>query len=591
MTLRTLAQSQSSSSTSRSTMRMPDEPVSAQPAIAPTFDPHHPLCRGDYVAAVFCGTRQEIGDLAGEPTVQTQHKFAMIDVTVSADQDFARTSCMALPLWSPARLKPSPGVCFVFGRPDHPLIAELKAAGGKPGDDFITVRDVTIENPRMLLRRRLSQWLEHLSPDGEIGLLGFGHQGALIADILQSDLHVRPDRIAVVDSNSDSLLRAHQRGLKTCSDGRIDHCAGVISSPLSHYSAFVSMLSAANMRGVPVFNNAPPTRDDVQFAPLTPQVFADAAAARVTLIQHERINLRSTAVPIQLSIIREDLRVIGRGLVPHVHGPYVWNGSEPLQVDSIQAGHEGGIAAAVKEGCSRIHVSARSRQELGYFAARNVCERLWPAALQHVFPAKHGCAFGATAFERLLQGHAVGRELVATMQSPMQRVVLGTCAAHYSSSQPMIEIGSAFGGSGLLLAAATAAHAPPLYSIDPDVATRDIMRWAFQREGFGGRLHQIVATSDQAHDSIAHLHARAGLVFIDGLHTESGVTSDLHHYADMVAPGGCLLIHDCCPQMYSVLRAVLEFLNTHKAFEMIALVDGLAVCARKQSTVASTPAA
>jgi predicted O-methyltransferase YrrM len=174
----------------------------------------------------------------------------------------------------------------------------------------------------------------------------------------------------------------------------------------------------------------------------------------------------------------------------------------------------------------------------------------------------------------------VGREIVPTMQSPAQRVVLGVCACHYAIDRPIIEIGSALGGSGLLLTSATAESREPLYSIDPDIATRDIMRFAFVREGYGDRLVQIMETSDKASTYVELLEMRAGLVFIDGLHTVDGVRSDIENYLPLVANGGAVLFHDVCPQIFSVLRVVMDEMIWNSDFQMRCLVDGLAVFER-----------
>src|SRR5204862_2605540 len=133
----------------------------------------------------------------------------------------------------------------------------------------------------------------------------------------------------------------------------------------------------------------------------------------------------------------------------------------------------------------------RQRADHGFFAARDLCMDLWPRATTDIFAAESISDLGRTSFERLLHGHLIAREIVSSMQSPAQRVVLGVCANHYAADRPIIEIGSAFGGSALSMAVATERHRPRMYSIDPDVATRDIMRFAFAREGHLDRLQQM----------------------------------------------------------------------------------------------------
>jgi predicted O-methyltransferase YrrM len=193
---------------------------------------------------------------------------------------------------------------------------------------------------------------------------------------------------------------------------------------------------------------------------------------------------------------------------------------------------------------------------------------------------------GATSFERLLLNHLDHREMVSTMQSPTQRVTLGVVAAHHADDRPIIEIGSALGGSALHLAAATAVAGgcggagPMIFSIDPDAPTREIMRFALQREGYGDRVEQVVATSDEAIGRLQHLRDDCGLIFIDGLHTAEAVHRDFRNYAPLVALGGALAFHDVCPALHSVMQAVVEHVLPDTRFSAMCLVDGLLVLER-----------
>jgi predicted O-methyltransferase YrrM len=224
-------------------------------------------------------------------------------------------------------------------------------------------------------------------------------------------------------------------------------------------------------------------------------------------------------------------------------------------------------------------VSTGNRAAHGFFAAREFCLDLWPEATRRVFPSEHVIDLGATAFERMLRAHLDAREIVSTMQTAAQRVVLGIAAAHFATApdRPIIEIGSAFGGSALLMAAATTEASPGIVSIDPDAPTRDIMRFAFERNGHGQRLQQIVKTSDSAIADLRHLTRTCGLVFVDGLHTADAVARDFYAYAPLVAAGGALLFHDVCPALHPVMQAVIEHVLPDRRFKAKCLVDGLLV--------------
>ena len=120
-----------------------------------------------------------------------------------------------------------------------------------------------------------------------------------------------------------------------------------------------------------------------------------------------------------------------------------------------------------------------------------------------------------------------------------------------------------------------------MYSIDPATADRDVMRFTFQREGLIDRLEQMVMTSEEAIGRLGHLTGRAGLVFIDGLHTEAAALADFRNYAPLIRGGGALLVHDVTPARLSVFRVVLEHILPDQRFIMRCLVDGLAVFERR----------
>jgi predicted O-methyltransferase YrrM len=122
-----------------------------------------------------------------------------------------------------------------------------------------------------------------------------------------------------------------------------------------------------------------------------------------------------------------------------------------------------------------------------------------------------------------------------------------------------------------------------LWSVDPDAPTRHVMRALFEVEGYLSRLRQIVKTSDEAVGDLAGLRGRAGLVFIDGLHTEAAVANDFANYADLVRPGGCIAFHDVDARFGGIYRAVAERVvvgGGDARFRPLFMVDTIAAFAR-----------
>jgi predicted O-methyltransferase YrrM len=99
-------------------------------------------------------------------------------------------------------------------------------------------------------------------------------------------------------------------------------------------------------------------------------------------------------------------------------------------------------------------------------------------------------------------------------------------------------------------------------------------------EGYVARLRQVVKTSDEAIDELTSLRGRAGLVFIDGLHTEAAVGADFANYAPLVRPGGCLAFHDVDARFGGIYRAVGERVVGDARFRPLCMVDTIAVFER-----------
>ncbi|MEU7482436.1 class I SAM-dependent methyltransferase [Streptomyces sp. NPDC042319] len=133
---------------------------------------------------------------------------------------------------------------------------------------------------------------------------------------------------------------------------------------------------------------------------------------------------------------------------------------------------------------------------------------------------------------------------------------------------PLIEIGTYCGRSTLLLADAARAagvaavtvdhhrgseeqqpgwdyHDPEV--VDPVVGRMDTLP-AFRRTLHAAGLEEhVLALVGRSPQAAALWRAPAGLVFIDGGHTDEHATADYEGWAPHVAPGGLLVIHDVFP--------------------------------------------
>lgn len=552
----------------------------SQHLTASRIDARHPLCRGEFAAIVFCGDVRVLGELAGEPTATTAWKFVLPDPLIDERHDFVRVPGMLLPPWSGAVDRPTSGVCFVFTTPDHPTLLALRATGAIDDEHVVVMGaiDGLSADPQA---SAITEFASSLAAECTIAILGYGHQGSEIAHRLRSESDVAADRIIIYDGNSDSRRRAESDGFASFDDLRaLPQDAAVVCSPLMRHETLHRTLVQARERGVPTFDNAQRASGLRQFTALG-EVRLHAAARRALTLDGHRLHATCSEFPLQVSVIREDLCGINGVAFPHVHSGHRFTLQAPTDaIDLVTNFIEGPLPPSTRYESTQTYVALHDRADLGFFAARELGMRLWSHATRQVFPSEHTIDLGATAFERLLHGHLCAREVVSTMQTPAQRTILGIAARHYAADRPIVEIGSAFGGSALVMAAATDERRPPIHSIDPDASTRDIMRFAFAREGHLDRLRQIVLTSDAAISDIPELEGRCGLVFIDGLHTWSGVESDFRLYAPLVAPGGAMLFHDVAPQIEPVMRFVFGRVLRDQRFTLRCLVDGLAVFER-----------
>jgi predicted O-methyltransferase YrrM len=543
-----------------------------------TIAADHPILVGDMPAVVFCGRTELLGELPGEPTAHVLHKLALPDPRLSEHEDFASTGGCALPRWTPRPVAPIDGVCFVFAESDHPDLAELRERGAVEDEHFVIAGDLpSLDDART--NARIEGFLAQLD-GGPVVVLGYGHQGSALARLLRSRAPLID--VLVHDAHADSRAQAIADEFNVVDANHVlDAASAVIYSPLMRHPRLFEILVEARRRGLAVFDNTKRSTQPPHFV-RHGRILLDQGANRALAVDGDCVRLKSSRLPYALCALRLEHRMVNGVETPNLQTDATrLLESIDHEINLAEPSPWCGLSESTRPSLRRAYLSLRNRADLGFFAARDLCGELWPEATNDAFPSEHVADLGRTAFERLLKGHLDGREVGSTMQTPSQRVALGVAARHYANDRPIVEIGSAFGGSAMLMAAATSASPCDLYSIDPETSTRDIMRFAFEREGFQHRLHQVIEPSDRAIHRLASLQGQAGLVFIDGLHTYAGVASDFELYAPLVAPGGALVFHDVCPAIYSVFRLVTERVLTDARFEIRCLVDGLAIFERR----------
>jgi len=548
-----------------------------------SFNVAHPLCQGDFAAIVFSGDRSVLGELPSELTAETPFKFAMVDPRLDDDDDFARSYHMPLPRWDVERTVPTPGVCFLFSDAGHPGIATLADQGAVEGEHYCVVESVCAGSADAIRSAHLAHLMDQVPRHGTVLLLGFGDQGSAMAAQLRMQFQVPPSNIAVVDSGSTSARQALMHGYRVLGHSdALDDANAVIYTPLLRYEPLYELLKQANRLGLPTLDNSSPSAGGSQFRHRG-IVSLEDSADRAIIVRGSSITADAHGLPIEAWIVREDLRRLAGASFRDLHGGQratLSRGDDAVNLDSAML--TDGLASHTFGGLRHAWVSLRRRAFMPVFAARDFALNIWPEATYAIFPSPCVADLGATRFERLIKRHVDGQEIIMAAQTSIQQVILGIVARHYAHDTPLLEIGSALGGSGMIMAAATDEARPPFISVDPQTASRHIMRFGFEQIEQGKRLQQIVETSDKAIHSLPHLQGQAGLVFIDGLHTESGCAADFRNYASLVRPGGVLLIHDAEPARYSVLRVLIEQVLPDPRFEMKCLVDGLAVLERRQ---------
>ena len=492
------------------------------PTIARVVNVAHPICRSEFAALVFCGDRSILGELPAECTASTPFKFAMVDPRLDASDDFARSPHMPLPLWPADQVVPTPAVCFVFAERAHPVAQKLAALGGLDGEHCVFADDVFTDETGNASMSALEALVATLAPSDCIAMFGFGDQGARIALLLQRQCGLAPDRFLLVDSGSDSSSRAATCGpTVVTADEALDGAAAAIYSPLMRYENLHRFVREAHRRAMAVFDNSMPSMDRQQFRGLG-CVSLEPAADRAIETRGTVLRPRAHGLPIHAYMVRNDRRTIGGTTVRQLHGGHLAPLRKPsTSIDLAAQPVADPLAGSTFASFQHAWVSLRRSKAAPVFAAREFAASIWPASVDAVFPARCAEDLGSTRYERLLKRHIDEQEIIMAAQTSLQQVILGVVAHHYSSRSPIVEIGSALGGSVMLLATATDEHRPQPISIDPQTATRHIMRFGFEQIEQADRLRQIIFTSDDAANSLGHLRNQAGLLFIDGLHTEA----------------------------------------------------------------------
>ena len=131
---------------------------------------------------------------------------------------------------------------------------------------------------------------------------------------------------------------------------------------------------------------------------------------------------------------------------------------------------------------------------------------------------------------------------------PVEGCLLHALVEHYHPrGDCVMEIGSLRGNSAFLMSLALEASGSEsaLVSIDPHIEqpwNAEHVRIALRQLGQERRLVQIPLISDSAWKLLRP--ESAGLIFVDGDHSAVQVAREIDRYADLLAPGGCLVFHD-----------------------------------------------
>lgn len=550
----------------------------------------HGLGRGDFAAIVFSGAIDSLGEAPGYGTWLSSSKFALPDPRVPAGHDLARHPNSALPLWPADQVRPTPGVCFVFTDDGHPAVDALRARDAIEFEHFVVLPRLTLS---ALTGCRLD-WFLRGARRRPIAVLGFGDQGSRIVRMLL-ERGVPKDQLCIVDHRPERQIAAANAGLRvsTLHEAGLEESA-VISTPLARPAVFAKAIAEATNARRPVLDNSLPWDLRPEFT-TERRVSRTSCALRATRLTKTQVLAEKNGLDIPVMFAQRGCLNIGTTNVPMLQSGLretLSTGDNFTSIDLCNAfpthplGHRiTGIDHTF------LHLEGQSNHQDAAFAilaAREFLREFFPDAASAAIPADHRGVLGTTPFERAVVRTTTGRSLGSPYMTHCEQAAIGVLALHACSSgangAPIIEIGSAIGGSTLLMAAATESSAPhdgpTIYSIDPDLATRPAMRALFEHSGHARRLRQIVKTSDAAIAELAHLANQVGFVFVDGLHTRACSASDFALYAPLLRPGGLIALHDCDIRHAGVFRTVSEIASSDSRFTLRCLVDTIAVFER-----------
>jgi len=546
----------------------------------------HGIGRGEYAALVFSGPLSAMGDVAGHLTWNTARKFSLADPRCEADGDLARCESAPLPEWPAGTPRPTPGVCFVLSDKGHPGRAALERGGGVEFEDFVTLDRLS---PERLMLARVRRFLG--KADGRpVAVLGLGDQGQRLLAALREAGGPGLELLAVdADAARHAAAARGGAGVVNIDAPELRGCA-LVSSPLSRPRAFAGVLAEARDSGRAVLDNSLGFDDAGEFRTHAP-AHLTAAAHRVLSVRGSALVLRPGAAGAGVNIARVDTRLIAGQRIAHIQsgqrgavGERAFDALDlavPPRTDRLARFFAGFEEAFVGlDGQSNQHDAA-----LGLFAARAFLSRFWPEAVAAVLPSRTRTALGATALERQLTTSITGRTLGAPFLTSVEQAALGVLARAYALGSPIVEIGSALGGSAVLMGAATDAggNGPPLLCIDPDADTRPAMRAVVEHAELGDRVRMIERTSDEASreaEAIVAPLGGAGLIFIDGMHTLEQSRRDYEAYLPMLRVGGAMLFHDMDARFSGVVRTILDGPCQDPRLRLVAIAETIAVFER-----------
>jgi MMP 1-O-methyltransferase len=156
-------------------------------------------------------------------------------------------------------------------------------------------------------------------------------------------------------------------------------------------------------------------------------------------------------------------------------------------------------------------------------------------------------------------------EAATGFMPPAEGLALYEAAAAYASAGPVVEIGTYCGKSTIYLAAAASQAGQRVITVDHHHGSEENQPgWEYHDPALvdprSGRLDTLphfratltAAGLDEAVIAIVGVSAEvarlwgtpAGMVFIDGGHTDAAAQADYEGWAPWIAPGGALAIHD-----------------------------------------------